>query len=94
MNYVILTEHPEFKNPIGLIREKEFGNEFYYSLNDPEDSWLPVEDYPHRIWIGTNGACGWRMANIKKTVAYIVIDEWENGQPLIEKWSLTKNEII
>ena len=90
--------YPEFKNPIGLIREKEFGNEFYYSLNDPKDSWLPVVNYPHRVWVGRDielvNDQGWRYANVKKTVAYIVIDEDEYGQPVIEKWSLTKNAII
>ena len=84
--------YPEFKNPIGLIREKEFGNEFYYSLNDPTDSCLPVVNYPHRVWVGNDQ--GWRYANVKKTVAYIVTDDDEYGQPVIEKWSLTKNVII
>jgi hypothetical protein len=33
---------------------------------------------------------GYRYATVKKTVAYIVVDEDENG-PVVEKWFLKKN---
>lgn len=66
------------------------GNAFEYELNNPADSWLPVVNYPHRVWVSSfpiNGS-GWRYANVKKTVAYIVVDEDDCGQPVIEKWSI------
>lgn len=31
---------------------------------------------------------GWRYALVKKTVAYIVVDEDDSGRAVIEKWSI------
>jgi hypothetical protein len=31
------------------------------------------------------GDSGWRYANVKKTVAYIIVDEDEGG-PVLERW--------
>jgi len=66
------------------------GNHFEYEPNSPADSWLPVVNYPHRVWVQVNplNDSGWRYANVKKTVAYIVVDEDDYGQPVIEKWSI------
>ena len=66
------------------------GNDFEYEPNSPADSWLPVVNYPHRVWVQTSpiNDQGWRYANVKKTVAYIVVDEDEYGQPVIEKWAI------
>jgi hypothetical protein len=36
---------------------------------------------------------GTRSAIIKKTVAYICVDEDENGNPVLEKWQLKKNVV-
>jgi len=72
--------------PIGQFTEKEVGNYFEYSAND--DDLRLCEDFPHKVWV----ADGYRYANVKKTVAYIVVDEDENGQPVIEKWQLKKNK--
>ena len=65
------------------------GVDFAYEANNPADSWLPVVNYPHRVWVSCNpiNDSGWRYANVKKTVAYIVVDEDDHGQPVIEKWS-------
>jgi len=70
------------------------GVDFAYEANDPADSWLPVINYPHRVWVSHSPVndSGWRYANVKKTVAYIVVNEDDNGQPVIEKWSI-KNHI-
>jgi len=66
------------------------GVDFAYEANNPADSWLPVVNYPHRVWVSCNpiNDSGWRYANVKKTVAYIVVDEDDHGQPVIEKWSI------
>jgi len=69
------------------------GNDFEYEPNSPADSWLPVVNYPHRVWVQLKPLhdSGWRYANVKKTVAYIVVDEDDYGQPVIEKWAIRKN---
>jgi hypothetical protein len=51
-------------------------------------------DYPHKVWVGGEGVCGmrgYRYANVRKTVAVIVVDEDEKGLPVVEKWNLKKN---
>ena len=78
------------KDPIGVFVEKDVGNFFEYSHND--DPVSVCEDFPHKIWVGgiVNDQ-GWRYANVKKTVAYIVTDEDEFGLPVIEKWDIKKH---
>ncbi len=72
------------KDPIGAFVEKEMGNHFEFSLND-RDTWC---DYPHKIWVGDVVGQGYRYGTVKKTVAYIAVDEDENGLPVVEKWSI------
>jgi hypothetical protein len=83
------------QNPIGRFVEKDTGNYFEYSLNDePMNSHLG-EDFPHKVWVGGGGVCGmtgWRFANVRKTVAVIVVDEDEFGLPVTEKWYLKSNK--
>ena len=78
------------KDPIGVFVEKDVGNFFEYSHND--DPVSVCEDFPHKVWVGgiVNDQ-GWRYANVKKTVAYIVTDEDEFGLPVIEKWGIKKH---
>ena len=77
------------KDPIGVFVEKEVGNYFEYSLNDQRANWC---DFPHKIWVGglVNDQ-GYRYGTVKKTVAYVAVDEDEFGLPVIEKWDLKKN---
>ena len=79
------------KDQIGRFVEKDTGNWFEYSHND--DPISMCEDFPHKVWVGGEGVCGmrgYRYANVKKTVAYIITDEDENG-PVLERWFLKKN---
>lgn len=71
---------------IGQFTEKEVGNYFEYSLN--ADGWFA--EYPHIVWVGGPGQ-GYRYANVKKTVAYIVVDEDEYGDPIEEKWYIKQH---
>lgn len=73
------------------IRGNRLPVEFEYEANDASDSWLPIVNYPHRVWVSSFpiNESGWRYANVKKTVAYIVVDEDDWGQPVIEKWNIT-----
>ena len=78
------------QDPIGCFTEKDVGNYFEYS--DNPDSMAVCEDFPHIVWTGnTINDQGYRYAYVKKTVAYICIDEDEFGLPVIEKWNLKKN---
>jgi len=78
------------KDPIGVFVEKDVGNFFEYSHND--DPISVCEDFPHKVWVGgIVNDHGWRYANVKKTVAYIVTDEDEFGLPVIEKWDIKKH---
>ena len=75
------------KDPIGAFVEKDAGNTFEYSLND--DPISMCEDFPHKVWVGGKGVCGmqgYRYAIVKKTVAYVCVDEDEFGLPVLEKW--------
>lgn len=75
----------------GAFIEKDHGNFFEYDLHG--ESQLP--EYPHRVWVSENPVndSGWRYALVKKTVAYIVVDEDESGQPVVQKWSIKAHRI-
>ena len=82
--------------PIGNFIEKEYGNNFEYSLNNEQDEYSKsvADNYPHKVWVGSlqiGGDRGWRYANVKKTVAYIIVDGDEDG-PVVERWFLKSNE--
>ena len=74
----------------GGFREKSRGNFFEYTA-DSDNS-----EFPHRIWVAHESRIipgleqGWRYGLVKKTVAYLVVDEDEYGKPVVEKW-LIKN---
>ena len=92
MTYYTYTE-----NPIGNFIEKNYGNNFEYSKNDERDEYSVsmAAEYPHRVWVGGEGVAGmsgWRYAIVKKTVAYIVTDEDELGNPVTEKWQIKNHD--
>lgn len=67
---------------IGEFREISKGNYFTYRKTD--DPWAIEQGYPFIIDV----LDGVRFANVKKTVAYVVVDEDEAGAPVVEKWSI------
>lgn len=73
------------KDPVGIFIEQSVGNYFEFSLNDVDT----MGDWPHKVWVGglVNDQ-GFRFARVLKTVAYIVVDEDEMGQPVVEKWNI------
>lgn len=79
--------------PIGQFVEKTFGLTFQYEKN-PEMVLHPDLKtgrntvYPHYVFVGPLGEK--RMALVKKTVAYVVIDETDLGF-VIEKWNIKNN---
>jgi len=88
------------KGPIGCFTEKEYGNYFEYSdmceenggytyYEGADNAW----NYPHMVWVGGVHGAKWRQAIVKKTVAYVVVDEDDNCMPVVEKWKLKKNDV-
>ena len=75
------------EDPIGAFNEKSAGNVFEFSINDD-----PImEEWPHKVWVGGEGVCGmtgYRYAWVKKTVAYVVVDENDWGEAVVEKWDI------
>ena len=83
------------KDPIGVFVEKDTGNYFEFSVNDEPMTAHLGEDMPHKVWVGGGGVCGmtgWRFANVRKTVATIVVDEDEFGLPVMEKWYIRNHK--
>tara|TARA_B110000977_G_scaffold7854_1_gene10640 strand:+ start:50 stop:328 length:279 start_codon:yes stop_codon:yes gene_type:complete len=81
------------KNVIGVFTEKDYGNRFEYSLlEDTDGASFVGSNYNHKVWVGglVNDQ-GWRYADVKKTVAYVVVDEDSAGRPIVEKWNI-KNQ--
>lgn len=76
------------QDPIGVFTEKDCGNYFEWSVNDDPMSWC--EDFPHKIWVGDTIGSPYRYGLVKKTVAYVCVDEDEFGLPVLEKWFLKK----
>jgi hypothetical protein len=74
---------------LGEFVEKDCGNYFHYSENN--HCFMDFhKDFPHVVWVGGIGQ-QYRYANVKKTVAYIAVDEDEYGNAVVEKWKLKKN---
>lgn len=81
---------------LGCFVEKDTSNYFEYEMADDYQEFLLAgknREFPHNVWVTApwDGIdCGYRRALVKETVAYIVVDEDENG-PVIEKWYLKNN---
>lgn len=81
MAYLTYTE-----NPIGAFIEKSAGNTFEFSYNDEQGE---APEWPHRVWVASGKIAndsGWRYAKVMQTVAYIVVDENDYGEAVVEKW--------
>lgn len=66
---------------MGEFVEQEYGKTFTYK---------EVSEYnPYGVTHEIDVLDGARFANVKKTVAYVVVDEDENGNPVFEKCILS-----
>lgn len=77
-------------DPIGSFVEKDVGNTFEYSFNDEQGD---MPQWPHRVWVASGkigNDSGWRYAKVMNTVAYIVVDENDYGEAVVEKWNIKK----
>lgn len=68
----------------GSFIENDRKGYHFYSANDELEDMTNPWQFPHKLI--TND--GFRYANVKKTVAYIAVDEDEYGQPVVEKWQI------
>lgn len=71
---------------VGSFTEKTVGNYFEFDF-DPEKT---MAAYPYRVWVAqpiSGLESGWRYARILKTVAYIIVDENDDGV-VVEKWDI------
>jgi hypothetical protein len=76
---------------IGYFREKDCGNTFPVYANPS----YGIEGqfgagFPHIIIVSHApiNESGWRYATVLKSVARVVVDESDDGQPVIEKWRI------
>ena len=86
------------KNLVGYFTEKDYGRPFEYKNNDVQVLHPDLKTgrntiYPHLVFVGPEGDQV-RMAYVKKTVAYVVTDELENGRFVIEKWQIKNHRLI
>ena len=67
--------------------ERDCALSFEYADGAPDD-WSRERGATHTLMLNTPLACGWdrRAAIVKKTVAYVAVDEGADGSIVWEKW--------
>ena len=71
----------------GCFNNSETGAVFEYATRTAFDGdW--AADYPHIVFMSDDST---RYATIKKTVAYVVVDETDTGQPIAERWAIKRH---
>ena len=60
----------------------------YSDRGDEVDPWCP--EFPHRVAVGHGET---RVARVLKTVAHVVIDEDEEGKPVVERWKISQHRL-
>lgn len=78
--------HPE---NIGEFTEGDFDNCFTYRAT--KDEWALKHGLTCEVDV-MHGFC--RFAIIKKTVAYICVDQDAEGKPVLEKWFIKKHVVF
>ena len=93
--------HDDTPRAAGIFREKEFGVLFEYATLCPAHAFFEHDKCigaTHLVYVGPwckpqpGVDRGTRAAIVKRTVAYVAIDEDDMGRPVWEKWSL-KNHV-
>ena len=80
---------------LGCFREKTTDNLFEFSKNLDESKIPYLDAYPHLVWVTERSSFdyGYRYANVKKGVAYIVVNEDDDGNPIVEKWEIKQKRL-
>lgn len=78
------------KPPIqGCFQHAATEKYFEYRWRQDEEHGELAKDFPHLIFVGPFGS-ETRVAKVGKTVVYVVVDENDDGTPVIEKWYIKK----
>ena len=92
--------HDSAPRAAGRFQEKEFGALFEYAELDQSHASFEHDKSigaTHLVYVGPWCSPqpgidrGTRAAIVKKTVAYVAIDEDESGAPVWEKWPIVKH---
>jgi len=62
----------------------------YFSFRPTDNSWALENDLLHEIDV----LDGIRFGIVRKTIAYIAIDEDQYGKPVIQRWEIAKRRIF
>lgn len=89
----ILFNNPHNFKVLGSFQEKDYGNHFSYAENPAKGSGSWGSEFDHIVFVNDSFGHRYRYANVKKTVAYVVTDEY-NGEPVIEKWNIKQNNFV
>lgn len=71
---------------LGMFTEVTGGRPFEYAANTARH-WVNPGDWPHKVFVGPRGEEA-RYARVLKTVAYVIVDENDDGTPVVEKWKI------
>ena len=77
----------EFKSESGAL--------FEYAVRPDADKLIHDPEFSHIVYVGSGGIggdCGYRAAKVLGTVAYIAVDEDDNGT-VVEKWAIKSHRI-
>lgn len=73
---------------IGEFTEVDYGKNFTY--RNTSNLWALQQGLQHEVDVGDSV----RFANVKRTVAYIAIDEDAKGNAVLEKWQIKKHVVF
>lgn len=74
---------------LGCFVKVECGNLFEYSKARDTDP-LSFPDHPHKVWVGPHD--NFRWARVLKTVAYVVVNEADDGTPIVDRWRINHHK--
>ncbi len=73
---------------LGQFRESEYGQFYEYAARPEGYGGDFAPEAQHLVYVSDGS---FRYARVLKTVAYIVIDEGEEGAPIEERWHLKRH---
>jgi hypothetical protein len=62
----------------------------YFTFRPTADEWAAKHELIHAIDV----LDGVRFGVVRKSVAYVAVDEDEYGNPVLERWSITKRKVL
>jgi hypothetical protein len=62
----------------------------YFTFRPTTDAWAAKHELIHAIDV----LDGVRFGVVRKSVAYVAVDEDAYGNPVLERWSITKRKVL